>query len=73
MDKGSAMTAAETEVEDVRVPLRQGYDHESEPTLLREHHAEWDRLREETPVFRSDIAPPMKWVFGTIWQRAKAR
>jgi cytochrome P450 len=57
MDKGSAMTAAETEVADVRVPLRQGYDHESEPTLLREHHAEWDRLREETPVFRSDIAP----------------
>src|SRR6266702_1717408 len=37
-------------------PLRQGFDHENYPDLLRDNPAVWDRLRKESPVFRSDIA-----------------
>src|SRR4051812_11325057 len=37
-------------------PLRPRFDHASDPALLARHRAEWSRLREETPVFRSDIA-----------------
>ena len=42
---------------DSGVVCRAGFDHESDPDLLRLHHAEWDRLREDTRAFRSDIAP----------------
>jgi cytochrome P450 len=39
-------------------PLRSGFDHGTDPQLLAGHRAEWNRLRGETPVFRSDIAAP---------------
>jgi cytochrome P450 len=39
-------------------PLRSGFDHATDPQLLAGHREEWNRLREESPVFRSDIAAP---------------
>ena len=38
------------------VPLRPGFNHEMDPTLVREHPAMWDKFREESRAFRSDAA-----------------
>lgn len=46
----------------MNVPMRHGFDHATDPTLLRDHFAEWDRLREESPFFASDVAAD--W---TVW------
>jgi len=37
-------------------PLRPGFDHGTDPELLAHHRETWNRLRAETPIFRSDIA-----------------
>ncbi|MCU1395518.1 MAG: cytochrome [Ilumatobacteraceae bacterium] len=42
--------------EPITVPLRKGFDHNSNAALIADHRGEWKRLREESPVFRSDKA-----------------
>lgn len=39
-----------------QIPVHRGFEHGTDPGLLARHRQEWDRLREETPVFRSDVA-----------------
>jgi len=39
------------------IPLRHGFNHEHDPLIVEGHPDVWDRLRRETPVFRSDAAP----------------
>ena len=51
------MAAHDTRTDAREIPLREGFDHDGNPALERHHHDEWDRLRAETPVFQSDIAP----------------
>ncbi|SHN39949.1 cytochrome P450 [Cryptosporangium aurantiacum] len=36
-------------------PLRPGFDHYTDPELLAHHRETWNRLRTETPIFRSDL------------------
>jgi len=36
-------------------PLRSGFDHYTDPDLLADSRAAWKRLREESPIFKSDI------------------
>ncbi|WP_067650662.1 cytochrome P450 [Nocardia harenae] len=38
-------------------PMRAGFDHSTTPELLAQHRETWNRLRSETPIFRSDITP----------------
>jgi cytochrome P450 len=47
---------------DFEVPLKPQYDHFGDPTLRRDHHVEWDRLREKHRAFATDRAPG--W---TVW------
>jgi cytochrome P450 len=49
------MTKADTPAPDTAP--RRGFDHSSDEALRAHHHVEWDRLREETPAFASDVAP----------------
>jgi cytochrome P450 len=43
----------------VDVPVRLGFEHDVNAELRQGHHDAWDRVRDETPVFRSDAAG--KW------------
>lgn len=42
--------------DDADVRFRPGFDHATDPALLRGHPVEWDRLREDSRAFRSDAA-----------------
>jgi cytochrome P450 len=51
-----------TTVQGTEVPLRPDYDYSGDPALRRDHHVEWDRLREAHRAFASD-----KVEAWTIW------
>ena len=49
---------APTPTADRRVPIRHGFLHSEDPDLRRGGYTEWDRLRNESPVFESDYRTP---------------
>ena len=44
-----------------QVPLRPGFDHGTDPDVLRRHPYVWDDLREQSSAFRSDAMPWTLW------------